>query len=156
MYIVEKLLKELPPYGQVEAILLGPSLHRHTVIFDCGCQAEKATSSLLAVEGPFTPQPNFAPHNSPRKFDEYKTSKDCPKVSVTLPQFFRVIMRGSPSVAEVIAFLSREIGEFTPNGITWMKESFDIKTEKDAQSLILFLMDFSKSGTTQKVYPHQN
>ena len=153
--VVEKLL----PYGQVEAISLDPRQHLHAVVFECGCQAQKASKSSMKTIGPLTPPQNFTSQYNPRKYKKHQTnitsaSPILPSSPPALPQFFRIIPRGSPSIVDLIADLSQEIGEIPPKNITRIKDNFNIKIEKDAQSLMLTLMDFSKSDVIQKVYPH--
>ena len=69
------------------------------------------------------------------------------------PQFFLVIPKGNPSVVDIKAHLLLEIGIIPPVSDTRMRDSFCIKTDRDSQSLMLSLMDFSKSDTIQKVFP---
>ena len=59
---VEKLL----PYGHVETITLERSLHRHTVIFDCGCRAEKNNMQSTGSRGPFYSTSKFCPSLQPK------------------------------------------------------------------------------------------
>ena len=153
--VVEKLL----PYGHIEAISLNPYLKQHTIVFECGCQASKATNSSLVAIGPFIPPPDLVSQYNPRKYNNHCTNcQDSPRISQpplpSFPQFFRVKAKGNPSIVDIIAYLTQEIGEIPPNNITRVKDSFNIKIEKDAQSLMIMLMDFSKSNVIQEVYPH--
>ena len=150
--VAEKLL----PYGQVESVALDPHLRQHTVIFECGCQASKAVNSIMTTIGPFTPPPNFVSQYNPKRYRQQSgNSRELPRTSQpSFPQYFRIKAKGNPSTIDITASLTKEIGEIPPNCITRIKNSFNLRIEKDAQSLMLTLIDFTKSDFIQEVYPH--
>ena len=150
--VVDKLM----PYGHIESISLNPYLKQHTVVFECGCQASKVANSSLSATGPFIPPPDLVSQYNPRRYNnQYANQQDTPRTSLpSFPQFFRIKAKGNPSIVDIIAYLTQEIGEIPPNSITRVKDSFNVKIEKDAQSLMMTLMDFSKSNVIQEVYPH--
>ena len=150
--VIEKLL----PYGQVESVALDPHLRQHTVIFECGCQATKAVNSTMSTIGPFTPPPNFVSQYNPKRFNRQLTNSQEPSRTPQplFPQFFRIKAKGNPSTVDITASLTKEIGEIPPNCITRVRNSFNLRIEKDAQSLMLTLIDFTKSDVIQEVNPH--
>ena len=153
--------KTLLPHGQVEAISLDPISQLHTAIFNCGCQATKAKTTLKLVTEPFIPPADFESEYNPRDFFEnyYKQNHLTRQTSPTppaseFPRFFCIIPKDKPSTIDILAFLSREIGHLQPNSITRVKNYFTLRVEKDSQSLMIAKIDLSNSKTIKQIYPH--
>ena len=153
----EKLL----PHGQVESISLDPTSQLHTAIFNCGCQATKAKTSLKLITEPFIPPTDFESEYDPRNFfkNNCKTKQlteaaSSVPLAPSFPRFFCIIPKNNPSTIDIIAYLSREIGPLQPNSMTRVQNHFTLRVEKDSQSLMITKIDVSNSRIIQQIYPH--
>ena len=156
-----EVAETLIPYGPVEAISLDPISQLHTALFECGCQASKAINNLKITTEPFIPPPNFISEYNPSEFlKNNPKSKSYTKETVPIsmppsfPKIFRIKPKENPSIIDILAYLTNEIGKLQPNSITRIRNHFILRVEKDSQSLMISKMDISNSNIVQEIQPH--
>ena len=151
----------LIPYGPIEAISLDPISQLHTALFECGCQASKAKKNLKITTDPFIPPPNFISEYNPS--ESLKNDPKCKSyikettpilMPPSFPKIFRIKPKGNPSIIDILAYLTNEIGKLQPNSITRIRNHFILRVEKDSQSLMISKMDISNSNIIQEMQPH--